>query len=91
MLLKMRAASMVAQSSSNSHPDIDLTKVGNSTKQLYFDMMGAIPYFTAGTSTQDVVTQEREAAAEEYNRVFVEPYKKRAGFEEEKLEKPTIL
>ena len=83
---------MVAQSAANGHPDVDITKVGNSTKQLYFNMMGAIPYFTAGTSTADVITQEREAAAAQYNRVFVDPYKKRAGFEEEAAaEKPTIL
>jgi hypothetical protein len=87
----MKSAGMIAHSAVNGHPDIDVDKVGIDTKQLYFDMMSAVPYFTEGTTSTDALQDEREAAAAEYKRIFVDPYKKKPGFKEEKLEQPTIL
>jgi hypothetical protein len=82
---------MEANAATTAHPDIDTQQVGNYVQNLYFDMLSAVPYLTGGGDPKDALQAEREAAAAEYKRIFVDPYKLKPGFEVKERLMPTPL
>ena len=66
VLFEAKKADFMAQSSTLSHPDIDLNKAASAMTGLYYDMLGVLGYFNKGKTGAEYVEDERMQAVKEF-------------------------
>ena len=73
LMLPLRAAGAVMQTGPMSHPNTDVDKTNGVIKNIFHNLMNALPYATAGDDQEKGALQrEREEAAEEAKKMWKE-------------------
>jgi len=64
----VRAARFAGVMASATHPDVDYDKAVANGVKVWYDLLGTVPYWMQGRSSEDMLSVEREEAVKEYKR-----------------------
>lgn len=61
---------MVAFAALHAHPGADVEKAGPAISTMYIDALQSVPYMVGGSSSEDVVEEDRAAWVKKYKQMF---------------------